>query len=104
VDVAVFAYDFGGGKAYHFVTMTQAGNSGVFNGMFRSLRRINATEAGSLKPRKLSVVTVKAGDTVQSLSARMAYRDAPTERFLVLNGLQSGARLTPGQKVKLVTY
>jgi predicted Zn-dependent protease len=104
VDVAVFAYDLGGGKAYHFVTMSQAGGSGVFNTMFLSMRRINATEAGSLKPRKLSVVTVKAGDTVQSLSARMAYRDAPTERFLVLNGLQSGARLTPGQKVKLVTY
>lgn len=104
VDVAVFAYDFGGGKAYHFVTMTQAGGSGVFNGMFRSMRRINATEAGTLKPRKLSVVTVKAGDTVQSLSARMAYRDAPAERFLVLNGLQSGAQLSPGQKVKLVTY
>lgn len=104
VDVAVFAYDFGGGKAYHFVTMTQAGGSGVFNSMFRSVRRINATEAGSLKPRKLAVVTVKAGETVQSLAAKMAYRDAPTERFLVLNGLRSGAQLTPGQKVKLVTY
>jgi predicted Zn-dependent protease len=104
VDVAVFAYDFGGGKAYHFVTMSQAGGAGVFNAMFRSMRRINATEAGTLKPRKLSVVTVKAGDTVQSLAARMAYRDAPAERFLVLNGLQSGAPLTPGQKVKLVTY
>jgi predicted Zn-dependent protease len=80
------------------------GGSGVFNSMFRSMRRINATEAGSLKPRKLSVVTVKAGDTIQSLSARMAYRDAPAERFLVLNGLRSDSRLTPGQKVKLVTY
>lgn len=104
VDVVVFAYDFGGGKAYHFAAIAQAGNAGVFEPMFRSVRRINATEAGAVKPRRLSVVTVKAGDTVQSLAARMAYRDAPVDRFLVLNGLASDARLTPGQKVKIVTY
>jgi predicted Zn-dependent protease len=104
LDVAVFAYDFGGGKAYHFTCITQAGNAGVFNPMFRSMRRISAADAGAVKPRKLSVVTVKAGDTVQSLAARMAYRDAAVERFLVLNGMQADARLTPGQKVKIVTY
>ncbi|WP_184247597.1 M48 family metalloprotease [Novosphingobium chloroacetimidivorans] len=104
VDVVVFAYDFGGGKAYHFAAIAQAGNAGVFNGMFRSMRRITTAEAGAVKPRRLTVVTVKAGDTVQSLASRMAYRDAPVDRFLVLNGLQSDARLTPGQKVKLVTY
>ncbi len=104
MDVAVFAYDFGNGKAYHFVTITQAGGAGAFNTMFRSMRRITAAQAGSVKPRRLSVVTVKAGDTVRSLSSRMAYTDAPLDRFLVLNGLQQDARLTPGQKVKLVTY
>ncbi|VWX51226.1 M48 family metalloprotease [Novosphingobium sp. 9U] len=104
VDVTVFAYDFGGGKAYHFSAITQAGNAGVFNSMFRSVRRISTAEAGAVKPRRLAVVTVKAGDTVQSLAARMAYRDAPVDRFLVLNGLQPDARLTPGQKIKIVTY
>ncbi|MEW9854016.1 M48 family metalloprotease [Novosphingobium sp. M1R2S20] len=103
VDVTVFAYDFGGGQAYHFTAITQAGNAGVFNPMFRSLRRLSASEVGEIKPRRISVVTVGAGDTVQSLAARMAYKDAPLERFLVLNGLQSDARLTPGQKVKIVT-
>jgi predicted Zn-dependent protease len=103
LDVAVAAYDFGGGKAYHFVCISQAGGLGVFNPLLGSLRRISASEAGAVKPRRLAVVTVKAGDTLQSLAARMAYRDAPLERFLVLNGLQSDARLAPGQKVKLVT-
>jgi predicted Zn-dependent protease len=104
LDVAVFAYDFGGGKAYHFVTITQAGDAGAFNAMFRSMRRLSAVEASGVKARKLSVVAVKPGETVRSLAARMAYTDAPLERFLVLNGLQAGARLEPGQKVKLVTY
>jgi predicted Zn-dependent protease len=104
LDVAVFAYDFGGGKAYHFVTITQAGNAGVFNPMFRSMRRLAANEAVGIKARRLSIVTVKAGDTVRSLAGRMAYTDAPLERFLVLNGLRPDASLSPGQKVKLVTY
>jgi predicted Zn-dependent protease len=104
VDVAVFAYDFGGGKAYHFLTITRVGGAGAFNAMFKSMRRISAGEAGQVKPRRLAVVTVKAGDTVQSLASRMAYSDGAVERFLVLNGLGSGARLVPGQRVKLVTY
>lgn len=104
VDVVVFAYDFGNGQAYHFVTISQAGGAGVFNPMFQSLRRISASQAGSVKPRLLDVATVRSGDTVQSLSQRMAYGNAKLERFLVLNGLQAGSRLTPGQKVKVITY
>lgn len=104
VDVVVFAYDFGNGQAYHFLTVSQAGGAGVFNPMFQSLRRISASEAGSVKPRLLDVVAVRSGDTVQSLAQRMAYSDAKLERFLVLNGLQANSRLTPGQKVKIVTY
>jgi predicted Zn-dependent protease len=104
LDVAVFAYDFGGGKAYHFLTITQAGNAGVFNSMFRSMRRLSAAEAAQVKSRRLTVVTARAGDTVRSLAGRMAYADSPLERFLVLNGLQADARIEPGQKVKIVTY
>jgi predicted Zn-dependent protease len=72
--------------------------------MFRSIRRINATEASAVKARKLDVVTVKSGDTVQSLGARMAYTDRPVDRFLVLNALTASSRLVPGQKVKLIVY
>jgi predicted Zn-dependent protease len=52
----------------------------------------------------LDVVTVRSGDTVQSLASRMAYRNHQVERFLSLNGLTGSSRLTPGQKVKLVVY
>lgn len=104
VDVTVFAYDFGGGNAYHFLTIAPVGGTSVFNPMFSSVKRISAAEAGKVKPRLLRVVTVKRGDTVQSLAGQMAYTDARLERFLVLNGLQANATLAAGQKVKIVTY
>lgn len=103
VDVAVFAYEVSG-KAYHFLAITQAGNAGVFNPMFRSMRRLSSTEAGKVKPRRLQVVSVKSGDTVRSLAARMAYTDAPLDRFLVLNGLRADSQVVPGQRIKIVTY
>ncbi|MFN3516529.1 MAG: M48 family metalloprotease [Novosphingobium sp.] len=104
IDVTVFAYQMGTANALHFLTMAQAGQTGVFDPMFASMRRISAAEAAAVKPRKLVVVTVKKGDTVQSLAGRMAYSDAPLDRFLVLNGLNAGATLAPGQRVKLITY
>ena len=103
VDVTVFAYQWDSSHAYHFMTITQAG-SNVFQPMFASMRRLSNTEAAALKPRKLLVVTVRKGDTVQSMAARMAYTDAPLDRFRVLNGLSANATLTTGQKVKLVTF
>ena len=49
--------------------------------------------------------TLKKGDTVQSLAAKMAYTDAPLDRFRVLNGLAASVTTLPvGQKVKIVTY
>jgi predicted Zn-dependent protease len=72
--------------------------------MFQSMQRISATDAAKVRARKVVVVTTKAGDTLQSLADRMAYSDAPMERFLVLNGLTANSRITAGQKVKLVTF
>ncbi|MBS0483557.1 MAG: M48 family metalloprotease [Proteobacteria bacterium] len=104
VEVTVFAYQFDASHAYHFVTMAQPGGTNAFGPMFSSMRRISATEAAAVKPRKLEVITAKSGDTVQSLAQRMAYTDAPLDRFLVLNGLTATSRISAGQKVKIVTY
>lgn len=102
VDLVVFAYEFARDRAFHFVAIAPAGRAGTFNPMFQSMRRISATEAGAVVPRKLQVVTVARGDTVSSLSRRMAYDTAQEERFRVLNALSGSATVTPGQKVKLV--
>ncbi|NCP13901.1 MAG: M48 family metalloprotease [Sphingomonadales bacterium] len=102
VDIVVFAYEFARDRAYHFTAIAPAGRAGTFNSMFQSMRRITQTEATSVVPKKLQVVTVARGDTVASLSRRMAYPAAQEERFRVLNALGSGEDLTAGQKVKLV--
>lgn len=105
VDATVFAYDFGSGKAYHFLLLTPAGQGiGPFTSMVQSLERLSAQEAVAIKPRRVAVVTVKAGDTVQSLSQKMAYSDYPLERFLTVNALARNSVLRPGQRVKLVTW
>lgn len=105
VDVTVFAYQLSPTQAVHFVTLAAAGQGpGALEPVFGSLRRISRAEAAAIRPRFVRVATVRAGDTPQSLSARMAYPEAKLERFLVLNRLDPGAPLRPGDKVKLVTY
>ena len=103
VDATVFAYDFGDGKAYHFLLLTPAGQGvGPFNAMVQSMQRLSAQESAAIKPRRVDIVTVKSGDTVQSLSQRMAYPDYKLERFLTINALTANASLRAGQKVKIV--
>jgi predicted Zn-dependent protease len=72
--------------------------------MFSSMRRITIGEAGAVRARRLLVVTVKKGDTLQSFARRMAYDDRPLDRFLVLNGLDANSQPAPGSRVKLIVY
>lgn len=105
VDVSVVAYQWAPGTVYHFVMLTAGGSGmGQFGSMVNSIRKISTAEAAAIRPRVIDVVTVAPGDTVQSLSRRMAYRNFQLDRFLTLNGLAPNARLAPGQKVKLVVY
>lgn len=102
VDVVVFAYEFADDRAYHFVAIAPAGRVGVFNPMFQSMRRVSASEAANVIPRRIDVVTVQPGDTVASLAQRMAFDDAREARFRVLNGLGPNEGLRAGQLVKIV--
>lgn len=105
VDITVFAYEFGPRSACHFILLTGAGQGiGPFGAMVQSLGRMSAQEVASIRPRRVSVATVRAGDTIASLSARMAYPDYRVERFMTLNALAADSRLRPGQRVKIVTY
>jgi predicted Zn-dependent protease len=105
VDVTVAAYQWDRDRVYHFVMLTQGGSGmGPFTPMIYSLRKITPAEAAAIRPRVIDVVTVGAGDTVQSLAARMAYRDFKVERFLALNGLAANSPVVPGQRLKIVVY
>lgn len=102
VIVTVFAYEMSSSSAFHFVAITPLSSEGAFNTLFESVRRLSPSEVAAIRPKRISVVTVKATDTVASLAARMAYTDFKVERFRILNALGSGAVLKPGQKVKII--
>jgi predicted Zn-dependent protease len=105
IDASVAAYQWAPQRIYYFVMLTPGGYGvGPFASMVNSLRRITPAEAAAIRPRVIHIETVRPGDTVQTLSSRMAYRDFKLERFLSLNGLAAQSQLRPGQKVKLVIY
>jgi predicted Zn-dependent protease len=105
IDASVVAYQWDSRRVYYFVMLTPGGYGlRPFLPMINSLRRITPAEAAAIRPRIIHVESVRPGDTVRSLAARMAYRDYKLERFLSLNGISASRPLTPGDKVKLVIY
>ncbi|MBM6576805.1 M48 family metalloprotease [Microvirga sp. SRT01] len=102
VDATVVAYRFPS-AIYTFTLVTPAGAGiGPFQPLLASVAALTPTQAAAIKGKIVRVVAVKAGDTIESLSARMAYPDYRRERFLTLNGLSANDRLQPGRLVKLV--
>ena len=74
----------------------------AFRDAVGSFRRMTLAEIEAARPLRLKIVTVKPGDTSEHLASRMATSDRALDRFLVLNGLQPGQALKPGDQVKLV--
>lgn len=104
LDLTIFAYEFARDRAFHFVAIAQPGRTNQFDPMFASVRRLTASEAAAIRPRRVAVVTVRRGDTVASLAARMAYTNLQEDRFRVLNGLAPTATVAAGDRVKIIIY
>jgi predicted Zn-dependent protease len=67
-----------------------------------SFRRLTLDEIQSARPLRVKVINVQPGDTVESLSHRMAGVDRPAERFRIINGLESHAQVKARDRVKIV--
>jgi predicted Zn-dependent protease len=67
-----------------------------------SFRRLTLEEIQAARPLRIKVITVQPGDTVESLSHRMADLDRPAERFRILNGLDVHAQVKARDRVKIV--
>ncbi len=67
-----------------------------------SFRPLERAEAARIKPLRIRMVRVEAGDSAPALARRMAFDDAPLARFEVLNGLAPGQPLAPGALMKIV--
>ena len=102
VDLVAVAYAMGGDEAYAFVAMAPAGEAGLFDPMFNSFRRLSERERRGLGGKRIAVVTVKTGDTAESLAALMPSERDRLARFEMLNGLRPGEQPRPGGQVKVV--
>jgi predicted Zn-dependent protease len=67
-----------------------------------SFRRLSLDEIQAARPLRIKVISVQPGDTVESLSHRMAGVDRPADRFRLLNGLDAHAQVKPRDLVKIV--
>jgi len=67
-----------------------------------SFRRLTLEEIQAARPLRIKVITVQPGDTVESLSHRMAGVDRPAERFRILNGLDTHGQVKARDRVKIV--
>jgi predicted Zn-dependent protease len=94
-----------GSEAYRFIFATKSKLPDAdqsFRESVETFRRLSLSEMSGAKPLRLKVVTVGSGETAEGLAHRMATADRRLERFLVINGLEAGEALKPGDKVKIV--
>jgi predicted Zn-dependent protease len=100
----LFAVRFGS-DVYRFIFASKHMTAEIdraFRESVGTFRRMSIAESKAARPLRLRVVTVGNGDTVEQLASRMAVADRKLERFRILNGLEPGDRLNPGELVKIV--
>jgi predicted Zn-dependent protease len=100
----VYALRFGS-DVYRFIFATKqktAESERNARETVRSFRRLTLEEIQAARPLRIRVITVQPGDTVESLSHRMAGVDHPEERFRILNGLDERAKVKVRDRVKIV--
>lgn len=93
------------GKVYRFLIAAPVGAAaleGVAASVTQSFRLLSPQDSAMLKPARIKIVTVKAGDTAASLSAKMGGVDRKLDLFRILNGLTAGQSPSAGERVKLV--
>lgn len=103
MEASLTVYRWSASLALTLVTMAPQGQAAAVAPVAASVRRLSAQDGAGTRGRRVQVVRVAAGDTVERLAARMAYGDDRLARFLTLNELQPNAVLKPGTRVKLVT-
>lgn len=102
VDAGMHVFRAGPEQVWVLRTVAPAGRGRQFDSLIRSFRELTPQEAAvAARGRQVDVVTVRAGDTAQSLAARMAPPYNRVQSFLALNGIPNRA-LQPGERLKLI--
>jgi predicted Zn-dependent protease len=106
MDVRLAAIRFDDATVYRFAFLSPPNRTGALAAPFRdtglSFRRLSQAERAAIRPLAVKVVTVKAGETAESLAARMALDEYRVEQFRLINGLGAGENPRTGSRVKLV--
>ncbi|MGF0539847.1 M48 family metalloprotease [Agrobacterium sp. ES01] len=95
-----------GSQIFRFLTAVPKGSpllEPTANKLRESFRRITSSEAASLKPLRIRIVTVRSGDTLASLSGRMMGTERKLELFRLINAMSAGDVPQPGSRVKIIT-
>ncbi len=105
-DVRLLAIAFNTRTVYRFIFVSPVQEAARLDLEYRrtaySFRRLRQREAEQLHPYRVEVHSVVAGERAEALAGGMPFARYNLERFAVLNGLQAGAALVPGQRVKLI--
>jgi predicted Zn-dependent protease len=106
VDARVVAIRERPDRIYRFLFLTPAAATDSLAPELKrttySFKRLSASEARSIRPLRVKVVTVEHGDTAESLAKQMPFESYRLERFRAMNGLRPGQSLEPGQPVKII--
>lgn len=93
-----------GSRVYRFILAARGASDPErpMRAVLDGFRTLSPAEAQATRPMQLRLVAADSTDPA-SLAGRMVVQDRPLELFLLLNGLDRGSRLTPGQRYKIVT-
>ncbi|MNZ87734.1 hypothetical protein D3C78_1066040 [compost metagenome] len=95
-----------GQQIFRFLTAVPKGNTqldSIANTLRTSFRKMTPQEIASLKPLRVRVVTVKPGETVATMAARMMGTDRKLDMFRMINAMSATATIQPGQRVKIIS-
>jgi predicted Zn-dependent protease len=95
-----------GDRIYRFLTAVPKGSTALettANQLRSSFRRMSPSEIQALKPLRIRVVTVRPGETIATLAARMMGTDRKLDLFRLINAMQVTSTVKPGDKVKIIS-
>ncbi|MSO91813.1 MAG: peptidase M48 [Rhodospirillales bacterium] len=105
-DLRLVAIRGGSEQIFRFIFLTPPQLTGQLAAELQrttySLQRLTDEEAAAIKPLRIKVTTVQAGDTVEKLAERMAVEKFKVEWFELLNSVKRTQPLVPGTQVKIV--
>ncbi|WP_245500693.1 M48 family metalloprotease [Rhizobium sp. BK251] len=95
-----------GEQIFRFLTAVPKGSAALeptANVLRSTFRRMTPQEMASLKPLRIRVVTVRPGDTIATLAARMMGTDRKLDLFKLINAMPAAASVAPGDRVKIIS-